>query len=415
MKILAIETSCDETAISILEFNNPNRPTWTLGVQVDVQVSGKVFSHIVSSQIALHAPFGGVVPNIAKREHQKNLIPLLKQALEESGLISQGQTFRVPEGLAFKCDSILEREPELLTQTKEFLQIMSTSSVDIISVTNGPGLEPALWVGVNFAKALATAWQKPLIPINHMEGHLFSALLSSQSRAFEIRNLEFPAIGLLISGGHTELILIKDYLQYELLGQTRDDAIGEAFDKVARLLGLPYPGGPEISKLAEQFESHKGQTFGIPEGLTFVFPRPMIDSPDLDFSFSGLKTAVKYLIEKLPKPLSEETKTEIAHEFEEAVTEVIVSKTQKALEQTGAKALLVGGGVIANKRIREALGHSVSKLGITLHLPEPWLTGDNATMIAVAAYFRHKAGQQLSSNSIEFNHLKANGVLQLSN
>ena len=402
MRILAIETSCDETAISILEFIDKKRSFLSIG--------GRVLSHVVSSQVALHAPYGGVVPNIAKRAHQENLVPLLKQALEESGLLHQGQVLGNSKGLAFKLNSILEREPELLKQTLDFLPIMSTSDVDIIAVTYGPGLEPALWVGLNFAKAMATVWQKPLVPVSHMEGHLFSAILQKKDNfKFEILNLKLPAVGLLISGGHTELIKMDELLSYELLGQTRDDAIGEAFDKVARLLDLPYPGGPEISKLATTYQ---GQALGNSKGLAFKLPRPMLNSNDLDFSFSGIKTAVRYMIDKLPKPVSEDQKMEIAHEFETAVTEVVVEKTKRALEQTGAQSLLVGGGVIANKRIRESLGSLTFKLGVTLYLPEPWLTGDNATMIAVAAYYRAQKNENVFE-PINLDNIKATGTLRL--
>ncbi len=404
-RILAIETSCDETAISILEFSEKGGG-----------VSGKVLSHIVSSQVALHAPFGGVVPNIAKREHQRNLIPLLKQALSEAGLLNELRItdYGLIRNSQFEIDSILNREPELLVHCKEFLPTIAAPEIDLIAVTHGPGLEPALWVGINFAKALATIWQKPLIPVSHMEGHLFSALLKkdSDTSTFNLQPTTYPAVGLLISGGHTELIEITAPLSYTLLGQTRDDAVGEAFDKVARLLDLPYPGGPQISMLAQKFDP---STFNL---QPVTLPRPMINSDDLDFSFSGIKTAVRYMIDKLPKPLTEETKIAIAHEFEEAVTEVIVAKTRRALEQTGARELLVGGGVIANKRIRKELAKMCQEAGVALHLPENWLTGDNATMIAAAAYFRSQNTKNLFSSSQAFTHrldeLKANGTLRLS-
>jgi len=446
IRILAIETSCDDTAISIVEFADQNdRTSDVLSFNRDRdltrlanrQASSRVLSHLVSSQIEIHRKWGGIVPNIAKREHQLALVPLLRQALTEANLFlnSQEHQNRKPAGL----EEVLNREPELLVACKDFLPTIETPEIDVIAVTTGPGLEPALWVGLNFAKALATVWQKPLIPINHMEGHLYSSLLQKirieMDSRFTIQDIRFPAVVLLISGGHTELVLMKNWLSYKLLGQTRDDAVGEAFDKVARLLGLPYPGGPQISALAEiaelrglkadDREWNLRQSASFQRKSAFTLPRPMIDSPDLDFSFSGLKTAVRYLIDKLPKPLSEEQKIEIAYEFEQAVTDVIISKTQKAIEQTGvrpyrtgtfgrAQTLLVGGGVIANKRIRASLGSLTSKLGVTLHLPEPWLTGDNATMIALAGYLRSKNKENiLKSNTQEFQNLKATGTLRL--
>ncbi|HEY4505921.1 MAG TPA: tRNA (adenosine(37)-N6)-threonylcarbamoyltransferase complex transferase subunit TsaD [Candidatus Paceibacterota bacterium] len=415
MRILAIETSCDETAISILEFDK------TPGV---LSTEGRVLSHIVSSQVALHAPYGGVVPNIAKRAHQNNLVPILKQALQESGLLSpQTQHTNILKFVGM-LSTILEREAALLEQAKEFLPTIANPEIDAVAVTYGPGLEPALWVGLNFAKALAMVWQKPLIPVSHMEGHIFSSLLRREisNDQFLISNVEFPAVALLISGGHTELIKMDGLLSYELLGQTRDDAVGEAFDKVARLLGLPYPGGPQISALAEKFqgstENSQGQALGNSKGLAFKLPRPMIKSDDLDFSFSGIKTAVRYMIDKLPKPVSEKQTIEISHEFEVAVTDVIVAKTKKALNQTGAQSLLVGGGVIANKRIRESLQLLTSELEVKLYLPEPWLTGDNASMIAIAAYFSAKGGpasggRMMLPGSQKLHDIRARGTLRL--
>ena len=368
--ILAIETSCDETAISVVNFDKFGKP--------------KVLSHLVSSQAKIHEPFGGVVPNLASREHQTNLIPILKQALSEAELLNPTSS---PEHSNILSNvrmfsNVLGREPELSKQFTEFIPTITLPAVDAIAVTVGPGLEPALWVGINFAKALALVWQKPLIPVNHMEGHLFSVLNFGK---FE--GLNFPAIALLVSGGHTELILMKSWGQYELLGQTRDDAVGEAFDKVARLLGLPYPGGPQISALAEKAKNtmiyHSGNNGSI------TLPRPMLDSKDYDFSFSGLKTAVRYKIESLGK-LTNELKKQIAHEFQEAVIEVLVKKTMRAVKEYGAKTLIIGGGVIANKRLRAAFGRAVggrtSDSAVRLLIPEMRLTTDNATMIALAAF-----------------------------
>jgi N6-L-threonylcarbamoyladenine synthase len=240
-----------------------------------------------------------------------------------------------------------------------------------IAVTSGPGLEPALWVGINFAKALGLLWNKPVIAINHMEGHVLSALMEGK--------LEFPALALLISGGHTELVVMEEWLKYQIIGETRDDAVGEAFDKFARMMGLPYPGGPEISKLASLARER-----GIVS--SYKLPRPMIHSDDFAFSFAGLKTAALYTIKKIPE-LTEEIKIELAREFEDAVVEVIIAKAKKALVQFGAKTLILGGGVTANKEIRRAFEEMVKEFpDTTLLIPDRLLSTDNAVMIGMAAY-----------------------------
>ncbi len=377
MKILAIETSCDETAISIVGI---------LGKEV------KILSHAVLSQIDIHKEWGGVVPSLAKREHQKNLFPILIDSLKEAGLFESAET-KIDEE---KIKQILVKEPELLPFALSKLKNIKIPDIDKIAVTSGPGLEPALWVGISFAKVLALTWSKPIIPANHMEGHIYSSILQKRDLGYEISDIKFPAVALLISGGHTELVLMKSFGSYELIGKTRDDAVGEAFDKVARILGLPYPGGPEISRLAEKFD---------PRGWTsqFSLPRPMINSNDFDFSFSGLKTAVLYDTKKIGD-LSETQKINLAHEFEMAVTEVVVKKTIKAIDQFGAKSLIVGGGVIANKRIRAALSRLAAENSFDLYLPESQMTTDNATMIAIAANF----GQEGDPNLI-----KANGTLTI--
>ena len=284
--------------------------------------------------------------------------------------------------------------------------------IDAIAVTAGPGLEPALWVGTNFAKALALAWDKPLVAVNHMEGHILAALASrrqEQEAVLEIQDVKMPLVALLISGGHTELVLMKNWLEYELIGQTLDDAVGEAFDKVARMLALPYPGGPEISKLAEEARVQAGvsreQTagfgsermsvtrlpdLGLGTGiLASLLPRPMLNDASCNFSFSGLKTAVLYLLKKNPE-LDEREKQHLAREFEDAVTEVLWKKTARALEETGAQTLVLGGGVSANTHIRRFFKHSVD-IGypqISLRIPSAALTTDNAIMIALAGYYR---------------------------
>ena len=400
MKILSIETSCDETAISIVEAS---------GKAPDANFN--VLANIILSQAKLHAEYGGVFPNLAKREHSKNLVPVLKQALESAEMLKiapQGRTFprrsTPPKGSTFSA--ILEREPQMLEQFLKLIPTIEKPEVDIIAVTNGPGLEPALWVGVNFAKALSLAWDIPVVPINHMEGHILAALLrETKDKEIKIGNAKFPAIALLISGGHTELVLMKDWMNYKVIGQTRDDAVGEAFDKVARMLGLSYPGGPEISKLAEQAKN----TIKPP----FPLPRPMLKTDDYDFSFSGLKTAVLYTVKKLPQ-LTQDIKASISLEFEEAVIEILLKKTMRAVKEYGAKTIIIGGGVSANKRIRGAFEDAVVKIPeANLFIPNTDLSTDNALMIAIAGYF--KVSKKLNKEEIigQQKNIKAEGNLIL--
>ncbi|MFZ2167899.1 MAG: tRNA (adenosine(37)-N6)-threonylcarbamoyltransferase complex transferase subunit TsaD, partial [Minisyncoccia bacterium] len=287
-------------------------------------------------------------------------------------------------------------QPGLSESFFAFISECEPPAIDAIAVTAGPGLEPALWVGINFARALALAWQKPLVAVNHMEGHLLSALakevlsdpahtppISTRSNLV-IENVQMPVLALLISGGHTELVLMKDWLDYELIGQTRDDAVGEAFDKVARMLELPYPGGPEISKLAELLRTEPDSEFDTTYGL----PRPMIHDATCDFSFSGLKTAVLYLLKNKPD-MSEREKQNLAREFEDAVTEVLWKKTSRALEQTGAETLVLGGGVSANTHIRRSFKGNIETEHphVALRIPPAALTTDNAIMIALASFY----------------------------
>lgn len=363
MKILAIETSCDETAIAIAEFSGSKK-----------KPALSVLSNIVSSQMALHAKFGGVVPNLARREHQKNLPHILKMALQEAGMLA-----RQPKKRSLReIEKILGREPELLKRFKKEVVTLKAPDIDAIAVTHGPGLAPALWVGVNFANALAKLWHKPIFPINHMEGHLYSALLNQGQKLAVIK---FPALALLVSGGHTELVLIKNFGKYKIIGETLDDAAGEAFDKVARILGLPYPGGPEISKAAE---NSKVWRRALPRKL----PRPMLNSKDYNFSFSGLKTAVLYLVRDLPRtqPLKI-ARPAIAKEFQSAVVDVLIAKTIRAAKEYKVKTILLGGGVAANKLLRKILAEETEKNLPTAgcRLPALCMTGDNALMIALAA------------------------------
>jgi len=379
MKILAIETSCDETAVAILEATgNLENPRF------------KVLGNSLFSQASLHAEYGGVYPTLAKREHSKNLVPLLKKALEEAGLLKEESI-----GVNEKTKTILEREKELLEQFTEFIKSTSIPDIDAIAVTQGPGLEPALWVGLNFAKALSINWNKPLIPINHMEGHVLSPLFKENTK------ITFPAISLLISGGHTQLVHIKDWFDYEIIGETKDDAVGEAFDKVARMLDLPYPGGPEISKLAEIARSKELET-------DKSLPRPMKHSGDLNFSFSGLKTAVLYRVKD--KNMDGIKKAKIAREFEDAVVDVLTFKTSNAIQETNSKTLILGGGVIANKEIRKNMQILSHDLGIELLMPEMELATDNAIMIGIAGYMRF-LDEKPSSINVE--GLRADGNLRL--
>ncbi len=347
MKILSIETSCDETAVCVLEgIGNAKNPKF------------KILGNALFSQAKLHQEFGGVFPTLAKREHQRNLPRLLAKALKEAKLSSE------------------------------------TPKIDLIAVTEGPGLEPALWVGIVFAKDLSDKWNVPVVGINHMEGHILSPFLDNA----KIGKIKYPTLSLLVSGGHTELVLIKKFLNYEILGKTRDDAVGEAFDKVARILGLPYPGGPEISKLAALARKKK-------VNYDFVLPRPMIYSKDLDFSFSGLKTAVLYLTRKIGN-LSEQDKKNIALEFENSAIDVLESKTKSAIQKYNIKTLIVAGGVSANTELRKRFKKLTKEEGANLYLPDKKLTTDNAVMIAIAGFFK-KDKKNPAKN------IKAQGNLEL--
>lgn len=379
MRILAVETSCDETAIAIAGFSGTKKWPKIL-----------VLSNIVSSQAEVHAKYGGVVPNLAKREHQRNLVPVLIRALKRAKLANpkrKTQNYKLQLKIK-KLEKILEREPELFARFKKSILPFITPHIDAISVTCGPGLAPALWVGVNFAKALAHLWDKPLIPINHMTGHLYSAFLKKSERKNNqllVASYRLPAIALLVSGGHTELVLMRSNKKVKVIGETLDDAAGEAFDKVARILGLRYPGGPEISCEADKLLV---TSYQLPNKL----PRPMITSKDYNFSFSGLKTAVLYLTRDLGPKLTKKLRPQIAKEFQSAVVEVLVKKTLRAAKEYKVKTVLLGGGVAANSLLRQRLTEIIKKElpETSCQLPIASLTGDNALMIAVAAYFTGK-------------------------
>ncbi len=331
MRILAIETSCDETAIALLECSG--------GLAAP---KFRILKDALASQIKIHRPFGGVVPNLAKREHIKNL-PVLWKKLKVA-------------------DVDMRR-------------------VDLIAVTSGPGLEPALWAGITFAQELqkqlnATSDKRhvPLVGANHLEGHLYSFLLAEKKGVrYQVSGIKklFPAVGLIVSGGHTTLMLLKDLKTRKKLGETRDDAVGEAFDKVARILGLPYPGGPEVQKIAL-----RGDPSAIP------FPRPMTDQKNYDFSFSGLKTAVLYHMRDNPRA----DKADVAASFQEAALDTLLQKTSRAVREFRAHSILLSGGVAANKPLRDKLAAAAEKSGIKFLVAEFEHNTDNAVMIGVAAY-----------------------------
>ncbi len=319
MFVLGVETSCDETGVGIY---HPGRG---------------LLANQLYSQVKLHAPYGGVVPELASRDHIRRLLPLIKAALEEARL--------------------------------------SRQELGGIAYTAGPGLVGALMVGATVARSLAYALRIPAVAIHHMEGHLLSPMLENPA-------LRPPFLTLLISGGHTQLLEARALGVYRLLGETIDDAVGEAFDKVAKMLGLGYPGGPQIERLAAEGDPHR-----------FKLPRPMADRPGLDFSFSGLKTAVLYLVHDLA-PLDERTRADIAAAFQLAVAETLAIKCRRAIRQTGLKRLVAAGGVCANRTIRQHLKALCEEEGIELFLPSPAFCTDNGAMIAFAGYLRLASGER---------------------
>jgi N6-L-threonylcarbamoyladenine synthase len=327
MIILSIESSCDETAIALLEINKSHF---------------KVLANFVASQINIHKKYGGVVPEVAARKHMENILPLLDKALKQSKL-----------------------KPE---------------DIDAIAVVYGPGLITSLIVGVETAKTLAMVWNKPLIPVNHVKAHILANYLKGEQG--ELEKILYPALCLVVSGGHTSLVLLNNPNNFQTIGSTRDDAVGEAFDKAAKLLGLGYPGGPIISKHAENADNEY-----------YKLPRPMIHSKDFDFSFSGLKTAVRNEWEK-EKFHDENNIRKMCAAFQQASIDVLVFKTIKAAEKYQVKSLLLGGGVAANKELRRQLSEQVAtKLPeVKFFQPDLHLTTDNALMVAVAAYFEAQSG-----------------------
>ncbi len=315
--ILGIESSCDETAAAV------------------VKNGGEVLSNIISSQIVIHRKFGGVVPEIASRKHIENIMPVIDEALREANV-----------GL---------------------------EDIDAVAVTYGPGLVGALLVGLSAAKSLAWAMDKPLIGVNHLEGHVFANFLNDPE-------LEPPFMALVVSGGHTALLKVTGYNSFEMLGQTRDDAAGEAFDKIARVMGLPYPGGPEIERLALGGNPH-----------AIEFPVAKLDAP-YEFSFSGLKSAVINYLHNQEQAKREVNRADVAASFQYAVTNALVQKAVRAMQETGLKKIVLAGGVSANKTLQTTLAEAVAKIGAKLVHPTPILCTDNAVMIACRGYFLYQAG-----------------------
>ncbi|MDD5760614.1 MAG: tRNA (adenosine(37)-N6)-threonylcarbamoyltransferase complex transferase subunit TsaD [Candidatus Pacebacteria bacterium] len=354
MIILGIETSCDETSIGILEAKKTKAGFFI-----------KPLNNTISSQIKIHQKYGGVVPMLANREHTKNIPIVFRKALRK--------TFGSEEN--------------------------AVSKIDLITVTKGPGLILSLLIGVNFAKTLAWFWEKPIIGINHLEGHLFSFLLPEikypKPKTLSMQNAKiiFPAVCLLISGGHTQLIYIKKFGDYKIIGETRDDAAGECFDKGARILGLDYPGGPAIAKEASKYKKQGSKYKMLDTEYKLRLPRPMINSQDYDFSFSGLKTALLYLTQEINFSSQKKKLTPIlAYELEEAITDVLIIKTIKAAKNLKAKSIILAGGVSANQRLREKFQEKLRSKdlhNINFYAPLLEYTTDNAIMIALIGFFHY--------------------------
>lgn len=365
MKLLAVETSCDETAVALLEF-----------VEHDNATLYRVLGEKLYSQIALHAQYGGVYPSLAKREHQKILPLLTKELLDEHLVLQKNLLVRMNDVVRDIC----VREPIMFAALENYFIGKRPKDLDALAVTQGPGLAPALWVGVNFVRALSLLWNIPLIPVNHMEGHIISALITDT----ELITPRYPLLALLVSGGHTELVFVHKPGVYEKIGRTLDDAAGEAFDKVARLLGLPYPGGPEIAKLA-----HIARTKKIISPVKL--PRPMLQDTSYDFSYAGLKTAVRVACEKNPN-FSNIEKSGLAMEFEDAVVETLSEKTRRAIERYAPKSVVVSGGVSANVHLRSVITALIAMYpDIKLYAPHSKYATDNAFMVALTGYINRHA------------------------
>ncbi len=380
--ILAIETSCDETAIALLsatqiQNDNPTSVIPPLAESRQNSWSGDILSHKIQSQIEIHRPFGGVFPNMAKREHIRNILPLIKETLETLEEMDDfyGVTIHLSDEQKQYIIETCKHEDGFADMLIEFIQTTPKPSLTYIAITTGPGLMPALWVGVNTAKVLGMIWNIPVRPVNHMMGHLLS--VQSTLSAFTLTPHTIPSVALLVSGGHTEIIAITEH-GYEKIGKTLDDALGESFDKAARMLGLPYPGGPEIGKLAQEYIETQPNIIS-----DNVFPRPMKTTVGYDVSYSGLKTSVKYYIEKNPTV----DHSYIAYEFQEAALETILYKLFLYLQSHDCEELIVAGGVAASPRLREKIQEGILKYGLNckVSFPVGILATDNAVMIGVAS------------------------------
>jgi len=386
MLILAIETSCDDTCIAIVK---ARRGRYRHGKTQQMQF--RVLSSLISSQVKIHRKYGGVYPALAKREHQKNLIPLLIQSLKQSKLLKTSSQISGPpqKNLNKKfqiLQKILNNEKDPFEELKKFFIKYKKPKIDAIAVTVGPGLEPCLWVGVNFAKALAFWWKKPIVPINHIEAHILTNWLDLSISA-DKKNLHelFPAICLAVSGGHTELILMRHLGKYKILGETRDDAAGECLDKIARILKMTYPGGPAIAKQAQQW---KTKYLRETNKFKIKLPRPMIHQKNYDFSFSGLKTAALYTFKNQPQKIKKSKKylTRICFEVQQAIIDVLIHKTLKSLKDFKAKSIILGGGVAANKELRKQFRSNLKsqRLKVKILFPPRDLCTDNAVMVGIS-------------------------------
>ncbi|TSC94660.1 MAG: hypothetical protein CEN87_381 [Parcubacteria group bacterium Licking1014_1] len=407
MLILAVETSCDDTAIAVLKIKeNKKFPVFN------------ALSNIISSQIETHKKYDGVYPAMAKREHQKDLVPVLMRALKQAKLLNPKSqipiTNQIPNSKFQILKNILNREEVLYKKLILFLKKYEKPEVDLIAITNGPGLEPCLWVGINFAKALSYYWNIPIVPVNHIEAHILVNFLNinknfSNEYSGHKQHL-FPAVCLVVSGGHTQIILMKKIGSYKILGETRDDAAGECLDKCAKILGLGYPGGPAIAKLAVEATNTKASV---------KLPRPMIGTKDYDFSFSGLKTAVLYHCRKQVWSNSHDRKKlttlklkqyrqKMAAEIQQAIIDVLLKKTIKSSKDFKAKTIILGGGVSANKELREQLKEKIQKEipNTKCLIPDSELSTDNALMTATAGYF-------YKTKKIAWQKLKAEANLRI--
>jgi len=382
MKILAIETSCDDSCIALAECSANKF---------------KLISNLISSQVEIHRKWGGVYPTLARREHQKNLTPLLSQTLKNVNVLKNSKS-KIQDAKSKELKNILEREKILFKKLSKFLEKSGKPKIDLIAVTIGPGLDPCLWTGVNFARALSYYWDLPIMGINHIEAHIFAN--DNFSIMNEKKNL--PALALIVSGGHTQIVLIKKLGNYRILGETRDDAAGEAFDKIARILGLDYPGGPAIAKEAAKLPMTNHKLLMINDELSINLPRPMLNTKDYDFSFSGLKTAVLYDYKKRTKKEKESKQyiQAMAREAQQAIIDVLIKKTIKAAKDYKVKSIILGGGVTANKELRKQFQQRIEKENsrFELHISSPKYCTDNAAMIAATACFHKTINNQALDN-----------------